>query len=254
MITIGVKGQSVFWSDPATVKASANSDSGLWIKGHRCGGCFHNTDCDYVQLYLSLAVFFIHIPCHSPRMTNTGPGERRTTWQPSVLVTRGGWRRTRSRYAPPSWSGKTRRCGSRCPSCGRTAAAARTSLSGMRLSTAHCKELQIKPTKSIYESETQKSLPRRIQHRHKHQGNPFALTSSHCVKLRVLTHTGRLQGMMGAVVTGRPVESAWLLHSERKGMVVDIPVVKHTWKTWPVSRRSQQSQEIWKEQTGRKEL
>lgn len=31
-------------------------------------------------------------------------------------------------------------------------------------------------------------------------------------------HTGRLQGMMGAVVTGRPVESAWLLHSERKWM------------------------------------
>lgn len=97
---------------------------------------------------LSLAVLFIQIHCHSPRMTNTGPGERRTTWQPSVLVTRGGWRRTRSRYAPPSWSGKTRRCGSRCPSCARTAAAARTSLSGMRQSTAHCKELQIKPTKS----------------------------------------------------------------------------------------------------------
>ena len=27
-------------------------------------------------------------------------------------------------------------------------------------------------------------------------------------------HTGRQWGMMGAVVTGRPVESAWLLHSE----------------------------------------
>lgn len=34
-------------------------------------------------------------------------------------------------------------------------------------------------------------------------------------------HTGRQRGMMGAVVTGRPVESAWLLHSERKGTIVD---------------------------------
>lgn len=35
--------------------------------------------------------------------------------------------------------------------------------------------------------------------------------------------------MVGAVVTGRPVESAWLLHSERKGTIVDTPMVKHTW-------------------------
>lgn len=35
--------------------------------------------------------------------------------------------------------------------------------------------------------------------------------------------------MMGAVVTGRPVESAWLLHSERKGTIGDTPMVnKHT--------------------------
>lgn len=33
--------------------------------------------------------------------------------------------------------------------------------------------------------------------------------------------------MMGAVVTGRPVESAWLLHSERKWTVLDSPMVKH---------------------------
>ncbi len=37
---------------------------------------------------------------------------------------------------------------------------------------------------------------------------------------------------MGAVVTGRPVESAWLLHSERKRTNVDTPMVKHTWKIW----------------------
>lgn len=50
--------------------------------------------------------------------------------------------------------------------------------------------------------------------------------------------------MIGAVVTGRPVESAWLLHSDRKGMIVDTPTVKHTWKICSVSRRFQESQEM----------
>lgn len=49
-------------------------------------------------------------------------------------------------------------------------------------------------------------------------------------------HTGRQRGMVGAVDTGRPVESAWLLHSERKGTVAETPVVIHTWKIWPISR------------------
>lgn len=77
----------------------------------------------------------------------------------------------------------------------------------------------------------QNFLPRRIQHRHKHQGNQkFALlsllTSSHFVKLQLhLTlepwmHTGRQRGSLGAVVRGRPVESAWLLHSERKRTIL----------------------------------
>lgn len=43
--------------------------------------------------------------------------------------------------------------------------------------------------------------------------------------------------MMGAVVTGRPVESAWLLHSERIGSIVDNPMFIHTWKIWFVSRQ-----------------
>lgn len=191
-------------------------------------------------------------------MTNTGPGERRTMWQQNVLVTHGGWRRTRSRCAPPSWSGKTGRCGSKWPSCGRTVVAARTSWPDMRLSTAHCKELRIKPTKYQWDKK-QNSLPRRIQHGHKHKGNlnlhcclcwpPVTVSSS-----EFWIHTGRQWGMMGAVVTGRPVESAWLLHSERKGTIGDTPMVKHTWKIWSVSRRLQQSQEIWKEQAGTKEL
>lgn len=107
---------------------------------------------------------------HFLRMRNTGPGERRTTWQQSVLEMHGGWKRTRSRCEPPSWNGKTQRYGSKWLNCGRTAVAARTSLPDMRLSTAHCKELRIKPTKFQWDKK-QNSLPRRIQHRHRHQGN-----------------------------------------------------------------------------------
>lgn len=89
---------------------------------------------------INLSPFHPVLRLRSPRMTNTGPGERRTTWQPNVLVTPEGWRRTRSQCAPPSWNGRTPRCGSRWPSCGRTAAAARTSWPGMRRNTAHCKK------------------------------------------------------------------------------------------------------------------
>lgn len=119
----------------------------------------------YSALHLSL-FFCIHSHSHLLRMSDTGPGERRITWQRSVLVTRGGWRRTRSQCAPPSWSGKTRRCGNKWLSCVKTAAAAKMSWPDMRLSTAHCK----KPTKYQWDKK-QNSLPRRIQHRHKHQGN-----------------------------------------------------------------------------------
>lgn len=86
MITIGVEGRSVFWSDPVKIQASAN---GVTVA---CGLKVIDVGSQIVIMFqlLSLAVFFIQIHCHSPRMTNTGPGERRTTWQPSVLATRGG--------------------------------------------------------------------------------------------------------------------------------------------------------------------
>lgn len=132
----------------------------LWIKQMR----------KYIFLTVNIRCHPYHINSPSCRMRNTGLGGRRTMWQPSVHVMLDGWRRTRSQCAPLSWSGRTRRCGSRWPSCGRTVAAARTSWPDMRLSTVHCKELQVKPTKHQWDKKPN-SLPRRIQHRHKHQGN-----------------------------------------------------------------------------------
>lgn len=43
--------------------------------------------------------------------------------------------------------------------------------------------------------------------------------------------------MMGAVVTGRPVESAWLLHSEKRRTVRGTPMLKGTWKIGFISRK-----------------
>lgn len=76
------------------------------------------------------------------------------------------------------------------------------------------------------------------------------LTSSHCVKLWVSDTHWQAARHDGSGGHWRPVESAWLLHSERKGTIVDTPMVKHMVR---LKRRRQQSQEIRKEQTGTKE-
>lgn len=166
------------------------------------GRVFTTVDSDYCQLYHSLLVILIQFESLSPRMRNTGPGERRTTWQRNVLVTHGGWRRTRSRCVPPSWSGKTRHCGSKWPSCGKTAAAARTSWLGMRLSTARCKDLRtnraspMRPKAELPspQKSTQTQTPRESLNLHCClRRPPVAVSSSEfCV------HTSRRWGMMGS--------------------------------------------------------
>lgn len=108
---------------------------------------------NYTSALLSFRFFsfsLIHLYSYFLRMTNTGPGERRIMWQPSVLVTHGDWKRTRSPCAPPSWSVRTQRCGSKWLNCGRTVAAVRTSWPDMRLSMARCKEL-IKSMKYLWD-------------------------------------------------------------------------------------------------------
>lgn len=168
-------------------------------------------------------------------MINTGPGERRTTWQQSVLVMHGGWRRTRSPCEPPSWSGRTPRWGSKWLSWGRIAVAARTPWLDMRLSTALCKELQ--PEKCQWEK-SRTPFPAEFNTDTNIKGIyicclcwPLVTVSSSSFLIWCWSFGRTLagkQGTMGSVVTGRSVESAWLLHSDR--MIVDTPVV--TWKIW----------------------
>lgn len=104
-------------------------------------------------------------------MRNIGQGGRRTTWQQSAPGMHVGSRRTKSQCAPPFWSGRTPHWDSRLPSCGRTAAAVRTSWPAMRLSTACCKQNLVVRQTEEWMRRRQSSLPHRIQPRLKHQGN-----------------------------------------------------------------------------------
>lgn len=60
--------------------------------------------------------------------------------RPSAPGTPGGWRRTRSRCAPPSWSGRTPPSGRKWPTWGRSSAAAETSSTSTRAGTETCEE------------------------------------------------------------------------------------------------------------------
>lgn len=189
---------------------------------------------DVGQPHLSLSFRFknvslIHFPSHSLRMTNTGPGERRIIWQPSVLATQGGWRRTRSRCAPPSWSGRTLRCGSKWPSCGRTAVAARTPWPDMRLSTARCKDLRIKSKKCQWDK-SKTSFPAEFNTDTNTKGIKictlvFADLQSLCQApappdAGVLDTHWQAARHSGSGGHRKSVESAWLLHSEKKGTIL----------------------------------
>lgn len=73
------------------------------------------------------------------RMTSTGQGAERTTWQPSAPVTPGGWRRIRSPSGLPSWRRRTRPSARRWLTCGRSWASARTSSPSTRPGTGPCR-------------------------------------------------------------------------------------------------------------------
>lgn len=78
-------------------------------------------------------------PVYHPRMKSTGREGRRTTWLPNARGTPAGWRRTRSQWGRRSWSVRTRRCGRRWQSYGRSAAASRTSWVATKPNSDRCK-------------------------------------------------------------------------------------------------------------------
>lgn len=162
-------------------------------------------------------------------------------WQPSVLATPGGWRRTRSRCAPPSWSGRTLRWGSKWLSCGKTVVAARTSWPDTRLSTARCKELRIKSKKCQWDK-SKTSFPAEFN------------TDTNTKGIKICTVVfADLQSLCQA--PARPdagvLDTHWQAarqsgsggHRKARGERLaptlwkegdDTPMVKHTWKTWSV--------------------
>lgn len=122
--------------------------------------------------------YFVLQSSVSHRTINTGRGGRRTTLQPNVHVTPGGWRRTRSQCALRFWRGKMLRCGNKWLSCERTVVAARTSCPDMKPNMDHCKGQTLSFKKR---TEKEKRPPKR---RHKENLNctAFMVNTGHCVK------------------------------------------------------------------------
>lgn len=75
------------------------------------------------------------------RMTSTGQGAERTTWQRSARATPGAWRRTRSPSGRRSWRRRTRPSARRWPTCGRSWASARTYSPSTRPGTGPCRTM-----------------------------------------------------------------------------------------------------------------